>query len=174
MPSKSKSKGSSYERKIADFLTNLYGEKFLRAPGSGAYVGGKNASRKEFLHEGQIRVFKSDIVPGQSFPRLNLECKAYADFPFHQLFTGKVPLLDSWIDQAVTAEDPGDLTMICMKINRRGQFVAIKFNTPGVTLINNHVYTSANHGSWTIMEFTQFWHHNAEAVKNLCGPEGGA
>ena len=42
MPSKSKNKGSSYEREVANFLSAAYGESFIRAPGSGAYVGGKN------------------------------------------------------------------------------------------------------------------------------------
>jgi hypothetical protein len=168
MPSKSKTKGAGYERQVADFLTNLYGEKFLRAPGSGAYVGGKNSVRKEFLHEGQVRTFKSDIVPGQSFPKLNLECKAYADFPFHQLFTGRVPLLESWIEQATTAEDEGDLTIISIKVNRKGQFVAIKFSTPGLQVINNMVYDSDQHGRWTIMEHGQFWQHNSDLVKKLC------
>jgi hypothetical protein len=168
MPSKAKNKGSGYERQVADFLTSLYGEKFLRAPGSGAYVGGKNSARKEFLHEGQIRTFKSDIVPGQSFPRMNIECKAYKDFPFHQLFTGNAKILDSWIQQATTAEDEGDLTMLCMKFDRKGQFVAVKFSTPGLTVVNNLVYDSPTHGSWVIMEHGQFWQLNAETVKKLC------
>jgi Holliday junction resolvase len=168
MTSRAKTKGSGYERQVADFLTNLYGEKFLRAPGSGAYVGGKNSARKEFLHEGQVRVFKSDIVPGQSFPKMNIECKAYREFPFHQLFTGKVKLLDSWIEQATTAEDEGDLTMLCMKFDRKGQYVAVKNSTPGITTINSLVYTSEQYGSWVFMEHTQFWQLNAETVKQLC------
>jgi hypothetical protein len=92
MPSPSKAKGNSFERRVADFLTDLYGEKFIRAPGSGAYVGGKNTHRKELLHEGQIRNFKGDIVPGQSFSKLNAECKSYKDFPFHQLYTGNTKI----------------------------------------------------------------------------------
>ncbi len=89
MPSPQKAKGSSFEREIATFLTKTYNESFIRAPGSGAYVGGKNQSRKEFLHEGQIRSFKGDIVPGESFTKFNAECKSYADFPFHLLMTGE-------------------------------------------------------------------------------------
>ena len=79
MPSPSKNKGSGFERETAKFLSETYGESFIRAPGSGAYVGGKNQSRTEILHEGQIRSFKGDIVPGQSFHKLNIECKFYAD-----------------------------------------------------------------------------------------------
>ena len=47
MPSPQKAKGSSWERDVAKFLTTLYGETFIRAPGSGAYVGGVNTKRKE-------------------------------------------------------------------------------------------------------------------------------
>ena len=70
MTSPQKAKGGSFEREIAQFLSNLYGESFIRAPGSGAYVGGSNKSRKEVLHEGQVRSFKGDIVPGQNFGKL--------------------------------------------------------------------------------------------------------
>jgi len=70
MPSPQKAKGSGYEREVAKFLSETYGESFIRAPGSGAYVGGKNQARTEFLHEGQIRSFKGDIVPGQSFTKI--------------------------------------------------------------------------------------------------------
>ena len=91
---KSKAKGNSWERDVANHLSTLYGETFIRVPHSGAYIGGKNQFRKQFLHEGQIRSFKGDIVPGQSFSRLNIECKNYGEFPFHQLFTGDCKQLD--------------------------------------------------------------------------------
>ena len=67
MPSPQKNKGSGFEREIAKYLSDLYGESFIRAPGSGAYVGGKNQSRTQILHEGQIRSFKGDIVPVKAF-----------------------------------------------------------------------------------------------------------
>ena len=41
MPSPQKQKGSSFEREVAQYLSKLYGESFIRAPGSGAYVGGR-------------------------------------------------------------------------------------------------------------------------------------
>ena len=37
--SKSKNKGKTYEREVANFLTELYGESFTRVPYSGAFVG---------------------------------------------------------------------------------------------------------------------------------------
>ena len=93
MPSPQKQKGSGFEREIAKYLTDKYGESFIRAPGSGAYVGGKNQARTQFLHEGQIRSFKGDIVPGETFSKLNVECKFYADFPFHLLLSGECKVI---------------------------------------------------------------------------------
>ena len=126
MTSPQKAKGGSFEREIAQFLSNLYGESFIRAPGSGAYVGGSNRARKEVLHEGQIRSFKGDIVPGQNFSKLNAECKSYKDFAFHQIFQGTVKQLDSWIAQCMEVADEGDFNIIFMKFNRKGTFIAFQ------------------------------------------------
>ena len=54
MPSKSKTKGSSFEREVAKDLSELYEDSFVRTPSTGAYVGGTNVIRKERLSEGQI------------------------------------------------------------------------------------------------------------------------
>lgn len=170
MPSPSKSKGNSFERQTADFLTKLYGEKFIRVPGSGAYVGGKNSHRKQILHEGQIRSFKGDIVPGQGFPRLNAECKSYRDFPFHQLFLGPVKVLDAWIDQCLSAGDPGDFNVIFMKFNRKGTYVAVQIpsNITELVFTRHFNYTSGLRGHWMIMDHALFWEINSDQVRTLC------
>ena len=170
MTSPSKAKGNSFERQTADFLTNLYGEKFIRAPGSGAYVGGKNTHRKEVLHEGQIRSFKGDIVPGQSFPKMNAECKSYKEFPFHQLFSGEVKLLESWIDQCMDVADEGDFNIIFMKFNRKGTYVAIQAqpNQTELFFTRHFNYASKKHSHWFIMDHDLFFELNAETVKALC------
>ena len=170
MPSPSKAKGNSFERVIADFLTNLYGERFMRAPGSGAYIGGRNAQRKQFLHEGQIRTFKGDIIPGESFPRMNAECKSYRDFPFHQLFLGPVKILDTWIDQCTAVSDPGDFNVLFMKFNRKGTYVAVQAQPNHSPLIytRHFNYTSGLQGHWFIMDHDLFWELNAHTVRQLC------
>jgi hypothetical protein len=169
MPSPSKSKGNSYERRIADFLTDLYSEKFIRAPGSGAYVGGKNIHRKQLLHEGQIRNFKSDIVPGQSFPKLNAECKSYKDFPFHQLYSGNILILENWLEQLLDVADPGDFNILFMKFNRKGEFVATQHPWVDITNIGNYsIYKSPKFGIWYIQGFTQFFEHNADKMRLVC------
>lgn len=169
MPSTSKIKGSGFERDVAKFLTKLYGEQFIRAPGSGAYVGGSNSHRKELLHEGQIRSFKGDIVPGQSFPRFNAEAKFYADFAFHQLFDHSSQL-ETWLDQLMTAADPDDFNILFMKFNRKGQFVAVQANIPDLQASTNHlVYCSVKHGSWMIYSLEKFFELNSGVVKILSG-----
>lgn len=170
MPSPQKAKGSSWERDCARFLTNLYQESFIRAPGSGAYVGGTNQSRKQFLHEGQIRSFKGDIVPGQSFPKMNIECKSYADFPFHQLFNGTVKQLEGWIEQCLDVADEGDFNILFMKFNRKGKYVAFQTTTDQTefNLSRHFYYGSQKHGNWIIMDFDTFFNLNSKIVKDIC------
>lgn len=172
MPSPSKNKGNSWERDVAADLTTRYNEKFLRAPGSGAYIGGSNSKRKDFLHEGQIRSFKGDIIPGQSFPRMNAECKNYGSFPFHQLLQGEVKQLESWLKQLLEVADQTDFNILIVKITRSVKFVAVqsvnqdKLDFTGIPHIT---YTSKEYGDWILSEYDNFWIKNADAVKTLCG-----
>jgi len=172
MASKSKNKGKSWERDVANFLSDLYGASFIRVPSSGAYVGGKNAVRKEFLHEGQIRSMKGDITPPGEWKHLNIECKSYAEFPFHQLFTsGKITLLDNWIDQTIEAADDNDLNIVIMKFNRKGSFIAFEYKHFPQFTTHRHVrYDSVKHGPWAFTGFDDFWQLNKDAVKTLSIP----
>ena len=170
MTSKSKNKGNTWERDVAKHLTSLYGETFIRAPGSGAYVGGTNTKRKEFLHEGQIRSFKGDIIPGQSFPKFNCECKSYADFPFHQLFSGSCKQLDVWLDQLMDASDEGDFNILIMKFNRKGKYVAIEFDQyyEHPLFVEYHMLYQYKDIRWAIMDCDRFWELNKDMVALSC------
>lgn len=169
MPSPQKNKGSSYEREVAKFLSSLYGESFIRAPGSGAYVGGKNKARTEILHEGQIRSFKGDIVPGQSFPKFNAECKSYKDFPFHLVLTGDCKVLDGWLDQMMDVAEAGDLNILFMKFNRKGRFVCVQSHLTWKT-DQFMYYTSSKHKDWVIIEFDHFFENNKDLLKLYSSP----
>jgi len=170
MTSPQKAKGNAWERKVADHLTELYGEKFIRVPHSGAYIGGRNSGRKEFLHEGQIRSFKGDIIPGQSFPRFNAECKSYADFPFHQILQGSCRQLDVWLDQLMEVADHGDFNILFMKFNRKGTYVAVPSGLPWHPATPHLSYQSPRHAAWLIFEYQNFWQHNTDLVRQLCQP----
>jgi hypothetical protein len=168
MPSPQKQKGSSFEREVAVFLTGLYGESFIRAPGSGAYVGGKNQSRTQILHEGQIRSFKGDIVPGQSFPKFNAECKSYADFPFHLVLGGECKVLDGWLQQMMDVADTDDFNILFMKFNRKGRFVVVQSKYTWVT-DQFMYYTSPKLGDWLVIDFDHFFNLNKDLVKAYSG-----
>lgn len=167
MPSPQKQKGSSWEREVARFLSDTYQESFIRAPGSGAYVGGKNKARTQILHEGQIRSFKGDIVPGQSFIKFNAECKSYADFPFNLVLAGNCKVLDGWLDQMMDVAEDNDVNILFMKFNRKGSFVCVQSK---LTWISDHFlyYTSEKHKDWVIIEFEHFFKLNKDLLKKYC------
>jgi hypothetical protein len=168
MPSPQKAKGSGFEREIAKYLSEKYSESFIRAPGSGAYIGGKNQSRTQILHEGQIRSFKGDIVPGQTFTKMNVECKFYADFPFHLLLSGECKVIDGWLEQLMDVADPDDCNILFMKFNRKGRYIAVQSKLTWVT-DNFLYYTSPKQGDWIIMEFDSFFLNNSTLLKAYSG-----
>lgn len=165
MPSPSKNKGSGYEREVAKYLSELYGATFIRAPGSGAYTGGSNSHRKQVLHEGQIRSFKGDIMPPQDFQLFNAEAKFYADFPFHQLYDNCAQL-EAWLEQLMTASDPGDLNILFMKFNRKGRYVAVQATLPWILDCNYTYYVSKKYDGWMIFQLENFFKSNQNIVKH--------
>ena len=160
MPSKQKIKGATWERDVAKHLSEIYDESFIRVPHSGAYIGGSNKARKEYLHEGVIRTFKGDIIPGPSMPYLNVECKAYKDFPFHHLLTGDVKLLDEWINQVLDSADEHDFNMLIMKFNRKGKYVAIEDKH-----LHHRFKRHINYKGWNFSEYDQFWKLKSKIVR---------
>ena len=161
MPSKSKSKGNAWELEVSKFLTETYGETFIRIPSSGAFVGGKNAIRKTMLGEAQLHSKKGDIHPPESWKHWNLECKSYKEFPFHQLWTSDVKILDSWIQQQHDVEDEGDLNLILIKISHKDRWVVFPQNLDFV-VDRTLLYKGWNFSSWE-----DFWskERNRELVK---------
>ena len=169
MPSPQKAKGSAWERDVAKFLTGLYGETFIRAPGSGAYVGGTNKVRKEILHGGQVRAFKGDIVPGQSFPKFNAECKSYKAFPFHRLVQPyPIPQLEEWISQLMDVADIGDFNILIMKFNQIGKFIAIESKHKSKSKNYIDYWSNTTGSNWRISDYEEFFTRNSDLVKSLC------
>lgn len=170
MTSKSKIKGSSYEREVAKFLTSHYGETFIRnISGSGAYVGGTNSFRKANLTEAQIRHAKGDVVPPESFNLLNIECKSYGSLEFHQLLN-ECKQLEAWLQQLMDASDEADVNILFFKITRRGQYIAVQATEPWVTTSNYVRYNSAKLGQWMIYDFDNFFKLNSSLLKTLSNP----
>jgi hypothetical protein len=177
MTSRSKIKGSSFEREVAKYLSELYNLSFIRnISGSGAYVGGKNFHRKSTLSDSQILSARGDIHCPESFSLLNIECKSYAAFAWHQLFD-ESKQLESWIDQLMTVSDVDSLNMLCFKITRQGRYIAVPAKVSiihhqrertGMFIDINHVcYTTRLYGVWNIYPFESFLKSYRETVALL-------
>jgi predicted lipase len=162
--SKSKNKGNAFEREIANFLSKTYNESFVRAAHSGAFIGGTNNHRKEYLSANQIKSFKGDIIPPDDWKHFNAEAKSYADFPFHLLLSGEHKILDSWLEQLLDVADPDDLNILFMKFNRKGRYVAVQCKLTWIT-DTFFFYGSEKFGDWYVMEFDLFFKHNTKLVQ---------
>jgi Holliday junction resolvase len=168
MPTKSKQKGKAFEREVAQFLSGLYNTSFTRVPDSGAFTGGKNSFRKDRLTEGQIRAHKGDIIPPDEWKYLNIECKSYSSFPFHQLFSNStIPLLESWIEQTLDAADTGDCNTLIMKFNRIGKYIA--YQLPQDFDTYRHInYTNKNNDVWRFTSYDDFFTLNKTKFQQRC------
>lgn len=166
MPSKSKRKGNGGELELCRVLTGIFGQSFTRVPNSGAIVGGLNAARRMKLSETQNRLYRGDVIPPDSLPRMVLESKFYADFPFHQLVqAGDVKLLDGWIGEAKESAKEDDTWFVAFKVNRRGWFVCADNNAVKDFELKNHVH----YKSYVVTDLVDFFTHNANRVVELCG-----
>lgn len=166
MPSKSKIKGSSFEREAAKFLSELYGKSFVRVVNSGAFVGGKNVTRRNVLSENQIKSHKGDITPPDDWTKFNAEAKSYSDFSWHLLLSGECKQFDDWLDQLLTAGEKDDMNILLMKFNRKGRYVAVQTGYPW-SKSSHVVYISEKYGKWYIMDWENFWKSNSELVRSI-------
>jgi hypothetical protein len=166
MASRSKSKGSAWEREIAKFLSELYGESFIRnITGSGAYIGGRNVHRKATLTAGQVQSTKGDITAPDDWNQFNAEAKNYGELDFHNFYV-ECKQLDGWLEQLMTVADANDFNILLFKITRRGKYVAVQPNQH-LTFTNYTVYNSKTLGQWYITDFDDFFANNSQVVKSL-------
>jgi hypothetical protein len=169
MSSKGKVKGNAGERKVAEFLTGLYGQKFLRVPNSGAFLGGANTFRKAALDEGQIATFKADLIPPSNMRKLVIESKFYGEFPFHNLFKNvDVPLLDKWVEQAKISADDVDFWVVVFRINRKGAFAVFDKSLFDKFVISDYVSYKTN----IITEFEKFFTDNKDVIFEMVQTAG--
>lgn len=168
MTGKQKAKGNGAERELSKFLTVTFGGNFMRVPNSGAYVGGANAFRRSTMTTNQLSLTKGDIIPPEFMPKLVLESKFYADFPFHALMTtGNVPQLDKWIEQTIDCVEDGDLWFVAFKINRRGWFTCFLGDLRDKFEIGNHALYSDGKKSYVVTELMPFFTTNKAVILDL-------
>lgn len=159
-----KAKGNNGERKVADFLTNLYGQKFTRVPNSGAFIGGSNSFRRIGMDAGQIAIFKADLIPPSNMRKLVIESKFYKDFSFHNLIKNNdLPMLDKWISQAKDSIDAGDLWFVVFRINHKGTFAVFDQEHLQKFKLDNYCIYKTN----IVTEFETFFSNNKDQIFNM-------
>lgn len=135
-PGGGKSKGSGFEALIAKKLSSALPLNFIRSPGSGARVGGKNFAKiGAMFGEDALKLFVADVVPineRQEKLRFNfsIECKAYATADnFTSLAAGTANVFKWFEESVVDAEKIDKRPMLVFKWNHTPIFVAIMNTT---------------------------------------------
>jgi len=126
-----KSKGNTFERKIANLLSDRFAiflgiEKgFRRNADSGSYFGGANKFRME-QHDLDNACF-GDLMCPKNFKYV-IECKHYKSAPpFQSIIAKEIPQWNKWIEQSTQdATNSNKLSLIIIKYNNVSEFVLIK------------------------------------------------
>ncbi len=165
MANRSKTKGNTAERELAKILgVHLSGE-FIRVPNSGSFVGGSNNIRQAKLSDTQNKIMKGDIICPDHLPKMVLESKFYADFPFHSLYKDiDIPKLDEWIKQTKECCTENDVWFLAFKINRRGWSMVFNEDIFKSFKINNF----CRYKTYIVVDMETFLSTNSEAIKELC------
>jgi len=168
-PGGGKAKGSSFEAKIAKALSAALPINFIKSPGSGARIGGKNfATIGAMMGEETMKLFNADVVPvneqavGQQF-RFSVECKSYATPDnFTSLVSGSANVFkwfgESVVDSAKIGRDP----VLIFKWNHTPIFVAVLTRTmeglvkPKLT-IHNDQYHLDIYEFEELLKYPDFW-----------------
>lgn len=131
-PGMGKSKGNGYESKIAKILANsLSPLKFIRTPGSGARLGGKNFEKfSDLFGEDAMKIFVGDVVPtnekntGVKFLH-SVETKFYANQDTFTTLASGTANVYKWFEESVSDAKKIDKNPILIfKWNHTANFVA--------------------------------------------------
>lgn len=130
-----KAKGSSFERKIANILSERFekhlGKKngFRRNPDSGSFFGGSNAMRTESYNL-DYAIF-GDLICPRTFV-YSIECKHYKSPPsLKSMLNHNVTQWDHWLDQAERDAKSSDRKLcLIVKYNNVDEMVFLNHNIP--------------------------------------------
>lgn len=173
-PGGGKAKGNGFEGTIAKKLTAaLQPLNFMRTPGSGARVGGKNfETLGQMLGEDALKIFVGDVVPvnerkeGLTFKHV-IECKSYATPDnFTSLASGSA-LIWKWYEEVVVdAAKVSKNPLLIFKWNRTPVFVAV--DTFGRTNKLQPLFTILSYGEKAraldiyyfddLVKYPEFWY----------------
>lgn len=150
---KPKAKGNSFERKIANLLSERFAAKtgidksFRRNADSGSFFGGSNVKRTE-AYDTEKATF-GDIITPSTFA-FSIECKHYKSAPsFALLMKQDVKDWDKWIGQA--GQD-------CISANKK-MVIIIKYNAVEEFVILNESFGLTpllNYKQYTIVSLAEF------------------
>lgn len=132
-PGMGKSKGNGFESTIAKTLSkNLQPLNFIRTPGSGARVGGKNfATIGAMFGEEALKIFVGDVVPVNEKQENviflhSVECKFYkSQDTFTGLASGSANIFKWFAESEEDAKKIGKNPMLIFKWNHTATFVAV-------------------------------------------------
>jgi len=129
----SKGKGNGFEGTVAKKLTAALAPlNFIRTPGSGARVGGKNFETiGQMFGEEALKIFVGDVVPvnerkeGFNFKH-SIECKSYSTPDNFTSLVSNTANVFKWFDEAAVDACKIDKSpMLIFKWNRTAIFVAV-------------------------------------------------
>ena len=135
-PGGGKAKGNGFESTIAKKLSAALPINFIRSPGSGARVGGKNfATIGAMMGAEALALFNADVVPvnenlaGYKF-HYSIECKSYATADnFTSLVSGSANVFKWFEESVVDAAKIGREPILIFKWNHTPIFVAVLART---------------------------------------------
>lgn len=159
-----KSKGNTFERKIANKLSDRFKEvtglekSFIRNSDSGSFFGGKNQKRVQ-THDLEKATF-GDIICPNNF-NFSIECKHYKTSPsFKSIVEGKVVQWDSWIAQAEQdATNSNKKVMLIIKYNNVDEIVFITDELPIQNVLKYKEYSLLSLTNLLSFNDTYFFEH---------------
>lgn len=172
-PGAGKQKGNNYEGQIAKKLSKALAPlTFMRSPGSGARLGGKNfATFSHMFGEDATKLFVGDVVPTNEKDcelqfKFSIECKSYKtpdNFP--GLVSGNANFFKWFEESVVDAEKIQKLPMLIFKWNHTASFVGV-LHEPKSSVKPNFTITR-NERSIDVFELESlltvpsFWYDNS-------------
>jgi hypothetical protein len=124
---KSKQKGNTFEREVANILNSIYKtDEFRRTPGSGAFMGRSNYARNASLEESARLTLCGDIICPSWFPYV-VEAKHHKNSPnYATMIRGKETMLDQWLGEVLFDARNAELQpMLIFKTTRVATYFAV-------------------------------------------------
>jgi hypothetical protein len=173
-PGGGKAKGNGFESQIAKKLTKALDPlTFIRTPGSGARLGGKNFEIfGKMFGEEATKLFTGDVAvtnekeAGVSF-RYSVECKSYkTPDNFTALVSGNANFF-KWFEEAIVdAEKISKLPMLIFKWNHTPVFAAIRADDVRFELVPRFIISRENR-SIAVFELDELLTHKGYWVTPL-------